>query len=91
MQSRGQGRDAARKRAGAKFRKPALSRVRRGFVSEFVQICGWPSRSGEMAPQAACVHEGGGVERRTAHHERERQRRLLEAAGGSTDKWHLLL
>ena len=36
-QSRGQGRDAARKRAGAEFRKPALSRVRRGFVSEFVR------------------------------------------------------
>ena len=38
-----------------------------------------------MAPQAACVHEGGGVERRAAHHERERQRRRREAAGGSTE------
>ncbi|EOD16071.1 hypothetical protein EMIHUDRAFT_370508, partial [Emiliania huxleyi CCMP1516] len=38
-----------------------------------------------MAPQAACVHEGGGVDRRAAHHERERQRRLREAAGGSTE------
>ena len=38
-----------------------------------------------MAPQAACVHEGGGVERRAAHHERERQRRQREAAGGSTE------
>ena len=53
--------------------------------TEFVQICGWPSRCGEMAPQAACVHEGGGVERRAAHHERERQRRRREAAGGSTE------
>ena len=90
-QSRGQGRDAARKWAGAEFRKPALSRVRRSFVSEFVQIWpefgeeGWPSRCGEMAPQAACVHEGGGVEHRAAHHERERQRRQREAAGGSTE------
>ena len=50
-----------------------------------MQICGWPSRCGEMAPQAACVHEGGGVERRAAHHERERQRRQREAAGGSTE------
>ena len=38
-----------------------------------------------MAPQAACVHEGGGVERRAAYHERERQRRQREAAGGSTE------
>jgi hypothetical protein len=38
-----------------------------------------------MAPQAACVHEGGGVERRAAHHERERQRRQREAAGGTTE------
>ena len=57
----------------------------RGFASEFVQIWGRPSPCGEMAPQAACVHEGGGVERRAAHHERERQRRLREAAGGSTE------
>ncbi|EOD34121.1 hypothetical protein EMIHUDRAFT_363568, partial [Emiliania huxleyi CCMP1516] len=33
----------------------------------------------------ACTHEGGGVERRGAHYERERQRRLREAAGGSTE------
>ena len=37
MQKIGQGRDAARKWAGAEVRKPALSRVRRGFVSEFVR------------------------------------------------------
>ena len=49
------------------------------------EICGWPLRCGEMAPQAACVHEGGGVERRAAHHERERQRRQREAAGGTTE------
>ena len=38
-----------------------------------------------MAPQAACVHEGGGVQRRAAHHQRERHRQLRAAAGGSTE------
>ena len=84
MQKIGQGRDAARKRAGAEFRKPALSRVR-GPSSEFVHKFTNLRAKAEMAPQAACVHEGGGVERRAAHHERERQRRLREAAGGSTE------
>ena len=85
VQKIGQGRDAARKRAGAEVRKPALSRVRRGFVAEFVQNGQNLRAKAELAPQAACVHEGGGVERRAAHHERERQRRQREAAGGSTE------
>ena len=40
----------------------------------------------EMAPQAACVHEGGGVQRRAQRPpQRERHRRLRAAAGGSTE------
>ena len=40
MQKIGQGRDAARKRAGAEVRKPALSRVRRGFARSVCKFAG---------------------------------------------------
>ena len=73
--------------AGAGFRKPALSRVRRAFPRSLCKFgvglrpaarCRWPRRRRVCTRAAA----SSAVQHTT---ERERQRQLREAAGGSTE------